>query len=145
MKRFLQDNLAYSFSFPSEFEQDFTSTCQFHDQRICGSTLCTISPTPDELYHLSTWSTRGTLCAGDQTLILLLYQRLHQTTYNVSVNAIFQKYASIEIRGKRCNTDRQSIALVKWDKDPFLDQPTISEETLHHNSNCRPVKEHYFC
>lgn len=144
VKRFLQDSLAYSFSFPSEFEQDFTSPCQFHDQRICGSTLCTISPTPDELYHLSTQSTRGTLCAGDQTLILLLYQRLYQTTYHVSVNSIFQKYSSIEIRGKRYNTNRQSIALVKWDNDLFLDQATISEETLHHNSHCRPVKVHYF-
>ena len=95
-------------------------------------------------YHLPTRSTRGTLCAQDQTLISLLYQRLHQTTYHISVNAIFQKYSSIEIRGKRYNTGWQSIALVKWDNDLFLDQPTISEETLHHNSNCRPVKVHYF-
>ena len=94
------------------------------------------------------------MCAGDQTLILLLYQRLHQTTYHISVNSIFQKYSSIEIRGKRYTIQtsnplpaihcRQSIALVKWDNDLFLDQPTISEETLHHNSNCRPVKVHYF-
>ena len=147
MKRFLQDNLAYSFSFPSEFEQDFTSVCHFHDQRICGSTLSTISPAPDEpyTYHVPTRSTRGILCTGDQTLISLLYQRLHHTTCHVSVNSIIHKYSSIEIRGKRYNTGRQSIALVKWDNDLFLDQPTIFEESLHHhNSNCRPVKIHYF-
>lgn len=33
-----------------------------------------------------------------------------------------------------------SSDLNRW----VLDQATISEETLHHNSHCRPVKVHYF-
>ena len=143
MKRFLHDNFACSFTFPSEFEDDFSSICSFHDQRACGSALHTITPTPDDLYCLPTHSTRDTFCAGDQSLISLLYQRLHHTTNHVSVNSIFKKYSSIEIRGKCYNTDRLSIALVKWDNDLFLDQPTIFEESLIH-SDCRPVKVHYF-
>ena len=38
------------------------------------------------------------------------------------------------------------VSLVKWDRDLFLEQPTVLEETLHGHPdfNNRPVRVHYF-
>ena len=113
MKRFLLNNFAHSFTLPSEFNSDFNSLCNFEQQPIRGMALEVLSIPTNEIYCLPTRSTRAILNSEDQNFVTLLFQRLHPQTQNTRVNSVFTKYTSLEIRGKRYNTNQASISMVK--------------------------------
>ena len=142
MKGFLLNNFAHSFTFPSEFNNDFNSLCNFDQQPIRGTALEVLSILSNDIYSLPTRSTRGTLNPGDQNFVTLLFQRLHPQTKNMLVNSVFTKYSSLEIKGKRYNANQASISMIKWDQTLFQQQTNIMEKALqiHPDFDCRPAR-----
>ena len=126
---------AYSFPFPSEFEQDFHSVSHFHEF-LQHPMNCIVY-----LHSLV-----GALSAlGIKACMIVSLNQPASSKQQPGICALsISKIFISRYQTEMLQTDHKSIAMVKWNKDLFLNQPTIVEELLVGNSDSRPVKVHYF-
>ena len=146
MKRFLYDSFADSFHFPSEFEEDLLSVCQFKDKCDRGSLKQCNSLQSNGTYQLPNKSTRCILDDGDQQFISEIYEKQHPGIKVISINSIFLKYRSMVICGKLYNANHKTVPIVKWDAELYLEEPTILDRSLQTQPYYwnRPIKVHFF-
>ena len=98
MNRFLRDNFAYSFAFPSEFDEDFNPVCH-RDELMVGSVGDTVSDRSGSTIETTSSCRRGTFDDLDLDFVMTLYKKLNPETNIAMVNSIFRKYTSISCRG----------------------------------------------
>ena len=154
MSRFLKDNLAYSFDFPSELSEEFSSLCStMSNTHSVGSVRETLSIDVD-CNTTVTFTSACARCVFDETdiyYVLALYKKLHNVVNcDVTINSIFLRYNSLLLRGRMYSCSRSSrtgsqyIALAEWDEDLFGPSPTPVVDCTHPDSKYRPVKiRHY--
>ena len=152
MSRFLKDNLANSFQFPSEFSEDFRNVCS-NDLgcRDVGSVAATLSNNDETSVTFTSACSRGIFDDLDLHLLLSLFRKLNQDeSNNVIFNSVFLKYTSLSLRGKSYSCSRSSrtgspyVALAEWDEHIFGSPPTPLIDATHPDSKFRPVKiRHY--
>ena len=155
LKRFLTDNVVFSFDFPSEFVNDFKDVCRT-DQCMVGS-LRDSSLVEDDPSHadvvIPDVATRGVLDSDDAAYLVELYDKLNTTECGlVTANSIHVQYASISLKGctfgssksRHVSGSRPFIAMAMWEQVIFGAQPTTPVDDSHPSSRLRPVKITHF-
>ena len=149
MSRFLRDNFAYSFNFPTQFHEDFSPVC-CDRELVVGSLADTIDGDADDTIKPASSCVRCTFDDLDRSYVATLYQRLKPEMCGATVNSIYLRYTSISCRGKHygCNqaTSRglPSVAMCEWDSTLFDSPPTPLSDSAHPDSKFRPVKIKHF-
>lgn len=92
MNRFIRDNLAYLFQFPS----DFHPLCSCNDL-VLGSLGDTVSSMDDSTITPKSAGRRGTFDELDLGLVTELYKKLNPLI--AIVNSVYVKYTSLLLRG----------------------------------------------
>ena len=134
MGRFLKDNLAYCFDFPSELSEECSSLCStMSNTHSVGSVRETLSGDVD-CNTTVTFTSACARCVFDEIdiyYVLALYKKLYNVVNcDVTINSIFLRYNSLLLRGRMysCSqssrTESQYIALPEWDEDLFGPSPT---------------------
>ena len=129
MKRFLQDNFAFSFTqFNDSIGQFFVSRIN-----VTGSVRETIAKgidLPKQYQHT-------VLDSSDKTVLQEMIGKMHECpSFEVTVNCIACKYKSVNVNGRRFSAIRSSscVALAQWERDLF-GSPQISPltESMSHS------------
>ena len=144
MKRFIRDNLTYSFAFPKEFGKEF-STIMAGD-KLVGSVGDTLT-IPTKLI-LPNKFTRDALDSDTMILIQSLIKNINQVPdgNQIHVNSVYLQYSSVTIAGKVFYSSmgqHRNLACVvqaQWNQDYYGNPPTELPEPREPRSNLRPVK-----
>lgn len=142
MNRFLRDNIASSYNFPTEFKEAFQPVTNLISQPEVGSLLDTVlNPDSSCEFDLAKKYSRCTLSSDEQRYILQLFHKLNPQLLHesVEVNSVFLKYLSMNLNGKRfVSSGRKknpSVAILRWDENLY---DHASSESI------RPANIHYF-
>ena len=156
LHQFLFDNLSSSYSFPSEFEENFRSLSlnDFHRSRISGSLLETHAVMPGSskcAFLLPSKSKRCILQSSDLRVLTKLFAKLHPNSSNIVVNSVYKKYSSIEFNGIAYGSsgNRPSahpyVVLATWNESYFGPPRSALPDTISHpNSHERPINIHHY-
>jgi len=143
MKRFIRDNLIYSFTFSEEFRNEF-STVVVAD-KLVGSVGDTLT-IPTKLI-LPNKYTRNALDLDTMTLIQNLIKKINQVPdiNQIYVNSVYLQYSSVTIEGKVFSSSigqhrKACIVQAKWNVDYYGNPPTDLPEPSEPRSNIRPVR-----
>lgn len=148
MKPFLQDNLAFSFTHPSELSDSFG---QFFLSRInvTGSVRETIER-PSKGIDLPKQYQHTVLDSSDKTVLQEMIGKMHECpSFEITINSIACKYKSLNVNGRRLSAIRSSscVALAQWERDLFGSPQMSSSGPLAESmseSFARPVHLNYF-
>lgn len=149
MNRFLKDNVAYTFEFPSAFSKEFSPVCNTVTKtHAVGSLSTTTSTLEEEEEKFLSVSTKGILDSEDKQILSYLYGKINRVECSdVTINSVFQKYMSLLLKGKLYTCNRSStycVALAEWNDDIFGPPPTPLLDATHPESKFRPIKiRHY--
>ena len=153
MQRFIDDNSTYSFPFPEEFKEDFSSLCMT-ETRLTGSVADTLEGLRDtSTCTLPARSKYSTLGEQDMEYLHSLLFKLYPSTTHANIpNAVFHKYTFISRNGKTIGylSSRQKassspcIAMAEWDVNLYGPPPTALTDPSHPSSKFRPVKIQHF-
>ena len=152
MSRFLRDICAYDFQFPEEFSNEFGTLC-LHNNPSVGSVGATLSADKECSGVVTSVSRRYVLDMEDRSILLSLYRQLNRGDVccaDVTVNAVYTRYTSINLQGRPYSCSRSSrkgslyVAIAQWDETLFGPPPTPLPDATHPDSKHRPVKiRHY--
>lgn len=144
MSRFVQDSYSYTYNFPQEYSQDFSSLCSTENDSV-GSLADTLSEELEKDVKFTSAGKRDVFDDGHKKLVENLYQKLNPSDNNISVNSVFVKYRSAILKGKKygCSHGRNPcIAIALWDNDLFVPPPTRLPNPTHPDCKLRLVKVH---
>ena len=149
MSRFLRDNFAYSFNFPTQFHEDFSPVC-CDRELVVGSLADTIDGDADDTITPASSCVRCTFDDLDRSYVATLYQRLKPEMCGATVNSIYLRCTSISCRGKHYGCSQAtsrwlpSVAMCEWDSTLFDSPPNPLSDSAHPDSKFRPVKIKHF-
>lgn len=147
MKRFIRDNLIYSFNFPDEFRNEF-ATVLVADELV-GS-VGDIFTMPTKLVLPNNY-TRNALDADTMAIVKDLIKKINQVpdVGHIHVNTIYLQYSSVTLEGKIFSSSigqhrSPCIVQVQWNEDYYGNPPTELPEPSEPRSNIRPVRLHNY-
>ena len=155
LMRFIRDNQAFSFNFPSEFQDDFKDVCSCSNDGMVGSLLDTALDSSSQVpIDLLSVSTKGVLNSDDATCLLQLYHRVHPTAAApININSVYLRYTSVTLQERKFASSKSRLApegcrsfvtIAEWNDNLFGSQPTLPPDSAHSDSKFRPVKvSHY--
>ena len=149
MRRFIDDNSAYSFQFPNEFKEDFSPLCTIQT-RLTGSVAETLEGLRDtSTYTLPSRSKYSTLDVQDiQYLHSLLTKLRPSSATNMSVpNAMFLKYTYVTRNGQTIgylSSESPCIAMAEWDVHLYGTPPSSLNDPGTSSKFFRPVRIKHF-
>ena len=147
MHRFLCDLSSSSFTFPSEFAENFRDICESLDiTKQSGSVVDTqIGSNPSD-FIIPRHSVYATFDKTDLSNLKILCCKLfnHTNSESLVVNTVYLKYSSVTITQKLYNSsDRSSSPFVALATNYDTNIFGASLSTFR-DSNCRPVKIHHY-
>ena len=148
MKRFIRDNLVYSYDFPNDYHEDISPILLA--DKFVGSVSETLTPIQ---FALPSKHTRDAFDAEEVTNLNILLGKIHQILENdkIYVNPVFLKYSSLTLKGKMFSSyckrpNGPCIVQAQWNEDYYGTPPTLVPEAfVVPASNIRPVKVHFYC
>ena len=151
IRRFLQEKLIFSSSFPVEFNELFKEMCTYNE-RLVGSLSESVSLCTGKLPETQ-FSSNSTRSAFRPSTFIHYTNFIHKyfSFESVSLSLIYNKYFTLLLHGKAFNcTSRKNgnfvdlYVMAEWDSSLYENFLTQFEDSDHPNSKIRPVKIHYF-
>ena len=147
MKRFIRDNLIYSYEFSNDFHEEFSFILLA--DKFVGSVSETLTPVQ---LALPIKHTRDAFGTDEMSFIYKLSCKIHQITETdkISVNSVFLKYSSVTLKGKVFSSSYKKvkgpcIIQAHWNEEYYGPPTTQLPEAFRPTSNTKPAKVHFYC
>ena len=147
MKRFIRDNLIYSYEFSNDFHEEFSFILLA--DKFVESVSETLTPVQ---LALPIKHTRDAFGTDEMSFIYKFLCKIHQITETdkISVNSVFLKYSSVTLKGKVFSSSYKKlkgpcIIQAHWNEEYYGPPTTQLPEPFRPTSNTRPAKVHFYC
>lgn len=149
IQRFLRDNFAVSFEYPSEFRENFSSIVV--PSNVVGSLGDTLSTPTTTQHEFPSKFSRGVFDADSLDVLKTLFCKINPeySDDEVTVNSIYLKYASFTYNNKTflssgCRRHRMYLVNALWKENLYGTALTTLPDSDRLESNIRPVNVHYY-
>ena len=148
MKKFIRNNLTYSYDFPRDYYHQEFSHILVGDKFV-GSVQETLTPIQ---FALPNKYVRDGFDPEEISLVQNLLKKINSLTESdqINVNSVFLKYSSLTHKGKTFSSSFRQlkgpcIVQAHWNEDFYGSSPTSLPEPLQPTSNVRPVRVRFYC